>query len=109
MTNSEHFEKNKISFAEAMTEFNSQKKIESFDTFLKAERVEWKFLPGDLVVLQMTDEVESCGWEHCIVMEILSHNSILYRVKFLTPDGIYHIGSICSLSKNFIEDNCIFY
>lgn len=109
MTNSEYFEKNQISFAEVMKEFNGQKTNKSFDVFLKSEYHEHKFKIGDIVVLQLNDETKKYGWRHNIVFEILGiiaeDKKYWYNVKYLTPHG-YAIGDCTDLPVDFIDKNC---
>lgn len=116
MTKSEYFEKNNISFAEAMREFNVQKKFKSFDKFLRSVHFEWKFKVGDLVVMQLTEDTRFLNWKHSVVFEVRECNDYylgsgpIYTLKFLTPhDRHWHIGETISFSKSLVEKNFIKY
>ena len=113
MTNSEYFEKNKISFAESMEIFNEQKNkkggTKSFDKFLASEHVEHKFKVGDLIVLQLNEKTRLLRWKHNVVFEIIEISDSKYRVKYLTPDGIVGIGTNDWFLSEFIDENCVLY
>lgn len=108
MTNTEWFEKNNVSFAEAMKEFNGQKTIKSFDEFLKIEHIEHKFKIGDIVVLQLNDETLGFGWRNNVVFEIIG-TDIYYKAKCLTPTKCHDIGDYHLFPIKFIDSNCVFY
>ena len=116
MTKSEFFEKNNISFAEAMKLFNKQKKFKSFDKFLASEHIELKFKVGDLIVLQLTLATKAKGWAKNVVFKIVERfdNSELfdngaYAVEAMTPDICTEIGSRYLFDCRFCEDNCVLY
>ena len=114
MTNSEYFEKNKISFAEALEIFNKQKNkkggTKSFDKFLASEHAEHKFKVGDFVVIQSN---QTMFWQHNVVLKVIKVSTSMndYLMEFLTPHGIGNvkIGSQQHFSIKFIDDNCIAY
>ena len=115
MTNSEHFEKNKISFAKAMEIFNKQKDkgIKSFDKFLASEHVEPKFKVGDLIVLQLNEETRDDNWKHNVVFEVIDIDYVknYYMVKCLTPNGSegLHVGIVVNFPIAYADRNCILY
>ena len=115
MTNSEHFEKNKISFAEAMEIFNKQKDkgIKSFDEFLAFEHVAHKFKVGDIIVLQLNEETRDDNWKHNVVFEIIDIDCVenYYMVKCLTPNGSegLHVGMVVNFPIAYADRNCILY
>ena len=119
MTNSEYFEKNKISFAESMEIFNEQKNkkggTKSFDKFLASEHVEHKFKVGDIVVLQLNAEAKDLKWKHKIVLEVVDICNVdtenCYTVKCLTPndpEGPF-IGDVREFTIEFVDRNCVLY
>lgn len=111
MTNSEYFEKNGISFAEAMKLFNEQTRFKSFDKFLAAEHAENKFKVGDLIVLQLNEETRKYDWKHNVVFEVLYYKpeNGYYHVKQLTPSKSHKIGYVREMNCDFIDRNCILY
>lgn len=119
MINSEYFEKNKISFTEAMEIFNKQKSkkggTKSFDKFLVSEHVELKFKVGDLIVLQLDNATRAHGWKHQVVFEVIAtdeKDAFPYELKALTPNmshSIVEIGCVGWYTQGFIEDHCILY
>lgn len=116
MTNSEYFEKNNVPFAKVMEIFNTQKRFKSFDKFLAAEYVEFKFKVGDLIVLQLNPLTRLFGWCNNVVFEVmavLNDADYPYRLKNLTPNRSKvcprPIGLIEVYVKSFVEDNCILY
>ena len=115
MTNAEHFEKNKISFAKAMEIFNKQKDkgIKSFDKFLASEHVEPKFKVGDLIVLQLNEETRDDNWKHNVVFEVIDIDYVknYYMVKCLTPNGSegLHVGIVVNFPIAYADRNCILY
>ena len=109
MTKSEYFEKNGISFAEAMKLFNKQKKFKSFDKFLASEHVEYKFKVGDLIVLQLNEETRSMGWRHNVVFKVVGYICDNYHVEYITPGNYNPIGDKRDLPMYFAEDNCVLY
>ena len=117
MTNSEYFEKNKISFAESMEIFNEQKNkkggTKSFDKFLASEHFEHKFKVGDLIVLLLNKNTRSCGWKHNIVFEVIGIDCVTnsYDAKLLTPNGSAGscIGTVQKFFVAFIDKNCFLY
>ena len=115
MTNSEHFEKNKISFAKAMEIFNKQKDkgIKSFDKFLASDHVEHKFKVGDIIVLQLNEETRADNWKHNVVFEVIDIDCVenYYMVKCLTPNGSegLHVGIVVNFPIAYADRNCILY
>lgn len=119
MTNSEYFEKNKISFANAMKIFNKQKKFKSFDKFLVSGHAEPKFKTGDLIGFQLNEETINCGWMHnvvfedfgYVVFEVVGYTSGngSYHIKQLTPCESRGVGCIRMVDFEFIDRNCVPY
>ena len=115
MTNSKHFEKNKISFAEAMEIFNKQKDkgIKSFDKFLASDYVEHKFKVGDIIVLQLNEETRADNWKHNVVFGVIDIDYVenYYMVKCLTPNGSegLHVGMAVNFPIAYADRNCILY
>ena len=114
MTNSEYFEKSKISFSNAMKLFNEQTEFKSFDKFLASEHIELKFKAGDLIVLDCSKKVpHDVGWDHNVVFtvtETSDHDAFyVYGLKALTPSSRSHVGQSFLATRNFVEDNCTLY
>ena len=117
MTNSEHFEKNHISFAKAMEIFNEQKSkkggTKSFDKFLASKRIELKFKTGDLIVLQLNEETRADNWKHNVVFGVIDIDYVenYYVVKCLTPNGSegLHVGMVVNFPIAYADRNCILY
>ena len=112
MTNSEYFEKNKISFSDAMKLFNEQTEFKSFDKFLASEHIELKFKVGDIIVLDCSKKVpHAVGWDHNVVFTVTktSNHDAFYELKALTPSSKSHVGQSFLATRNFVEDNCTLY
>lgn len=111
MTKSEYFEKNNISFADAMKLFNEQKEFTSFDKFLASEHKVFKFKVGDLVVLQLNGETRRKNWDHNVVFKIIDIDALddIYRVKYLTPTDCNKINDVRIFSTSFLERNAVLY
>lgn len=113
MTNSEYFEKNGISFANAMEIFNEQKNrthgIASFDKFLMSKHPEPKFKIGDLVVLQLNEKTLERFWTKPVVFKIRHVYDGFYGAEALTPDTNLPVGDVRDLTSSFVEDNCVLY
>ena len=114
MTNSEYFEKSKISFSDAMKLFNEQTEFKSFDKFLASEHIELKFKVGDIIVLDCSKKVpHDVGWDHNVVFTVTTtseHDAFyVYGLKALTPSSRSHVGQSLLATRNFVEDNCTLY
>ena len=108
MTNTEYFEKNNISFSQSM-KFFIESKINSFDKFLKCEHSEHKFKCGDIVVLQLNDNVRSLKWNNNVVFMIIKCKKEYYCVKYLTPTDYNDVGDYREFTVKFIDENCKIY
>ena len=113
MTNSEYFEKNKISFSDAMNLFNKQTEFKSFDKFLASEHIELKFKVGDIIVLDCSTKFpHDVGWDHNVAFTVETssyHDGASYELKALTPSSRSHVGQSFLATRNFVEDNCTLY
>lgn len=112
MTNSEYFEKSKISFSDAMKLFNEQTEFKSFDKFLASEHIELKFKVGDIIVLDCSKKFpHNIGWDHNVVFTVTktSNHDAFYELKALTPSSKSHVGQSFLATRNFVEDNCTLY
>ena len=117
MTKSEFFEKNNISFAEAMKIFNAQKNkkggTKSFDKFLASEHIELKFKAGDLIVLDCSKEsLRNERWDHNVVFKIVmchADDTFAYDMRALTPSARAVVGESVLATRTFVENNCTLY